>query len=116
MTSSILDSDFTARVESLLTEFAEIRSAGEDLCRRLHETLLEGYGRALALEGERRRLHTQQLRLADLPSPNDQALRELAALAQSEARLARESSGLRALVGRLRERELGLCDSPDDRG
>jgi hypothetical protein len=105
--TTITENDFIARVERLLREFADT-PVEEDLRLRLHDTLLEGYGRALALEAECRQLRSRQMELAGLPNPDDRALSELISLAQQEARLARDEHDLRALIGRLRDREQRL--------
>jgi hypothetical protein len=104
----IAENDFISRVELLLKEFADAPPIDEDLRRRLHDTLLEGYSRALALEAQCRELRSRQMKLAALPNPDERALRELASFAQEEARLASEKRELRALVGRLRDREQRL--------
>jgi hypothetical protein len=103
--TSITEKDFIARVEGLMSELTDVPAADDDLQHRSRETLMEGYGRALALEGRRRKLRERQLELADLPEPDAGALSELTALARREARLGRQERELRALLARLRERE-----------
>lgn len=107
--ASITEKDFIARVEGLMAELADIRGGDDDLRCRSHEALMEGYGRALALEGRCRQLREKQLALADLPEPDAGALRELAALARREARLGRQERNLRALLAILKEREAALA-------
>ena len=103
--TSIVGNDFIAHIEGLMTELTGVAEVYEDLLSRSHEVLTEGYGRALALEGQRRRLRERQLELADLPEPDAVALRELAALARREARLGRQEDELRSILAPLRERE-----------
>ncbi len=100
--TAISEKDFIACIEGLVSELAGAREVDEDLRRRSHEALMEGYGRALALEGQRRRLRERQLELADLPEPDAIALRELAALARREARLGRQEGKLRSMLAPLR--------------
>jgi hypothetical protein len=107
--TSITEKDFIARVEGLTAELADAHGGDDDLRRRSHEALMEGYGRALALEGRCRQLRERQLELADLPEPDAGALRELTALARREARLGRQERELRALLARLRERGAALA-------
>jgi hypothetical protein len=109
----ITESDFIARVEGLITELACGREADGDLQFRWNETLIEGYGRALALEGRRRRLRERQLALADLPEPDAGALRQLTAFARSEARLGRQEHELRLLLAALRGALAGLAGAAD---
>jgi hypothetical protein len=109
--TSITEKDFIARVEGLLAELADAHGGDEDLRRRSHETLMEGYSRALALEGRCRQLRERQLELADLPELDAGALGELTALARREARLGRQERELRALLALLREREAALADA-----
>ena len=106
----ITESDFIARVEGLIAELACRHEADGDLHYRWNETLMEGYSRALALEGRRRRLREHQLELADLPEPNAAALRQLTAFARSEARLGRQEHELRALLASLKAASPGLAD------
>jgi hypothetical protein len=103
--TSITEKHFIARVEGLVTELTDAPVADDDLRHRSREALMEGYGRALALEGRRRQLRERQLELADLPESDVGALRELAALARREARLGRQERELRSLLALLRERE-----------
>jgi hypothetical protein len=103
--TSITEKDFIARVEGLITELTDVPAADDDLRHRSREALMEGYGRALALEGRRRQLRERQLELADLPEPDVGALRELTALTRREARLGRQERELRGLLALLRERE-----------
>jgi hypothetical protein len=107
--TSITEKDFIAHLEGLIAELADVRAEDDDLRRRSHEALMEGYGRALALEGRCRQLRERQLELADLPEPDAGALRELATLARREARLGRQERELRALLALLRERGAGLA-------
>jgi hypothetical protein len=93
--------DFAACVEDLIIKLASRRGADAELERRVHDVLIEGYGRALALEGRRRRLRERQLELADLPKLDAAGLRELAALARREAGLVRKEHELRALLAPL---------------
>jgi hypothetical protein len=106
----ITESDFIARVEGLIAELAYRHDADRELQYRWNETLMEGYGRALALEGQRRRLRERQLELADLPEPDAGALRQLTAFARSEARLGRQEQELRARLAALRGAVAGLAD------
>jgi hypothetical protein len=104
----IAENDLIARIGGLMVELADVREADDDLRRRSQEALMEGYGRALALEGRCRQLRDRQLELADLPQPDAGALRELTALARREARLGRQERELRAVLALLREREAAL--------
>jgi hypothetical protein len=101
------EKDLIARIESLISELAGVGEVDGELERRRLETLMEGYGRALALEGQRRRLRERQVELADAPEPDAVALSELGALALHEARLGRREGKLRAMLARLREGERG---------
>jgi hypothetical protein len=69
---------------------------------RRQEILTEGYGRALALEAERRRLHERQLELADLAVSDENVARKLATLTRREARLGRLEHELRAILTSLK--------------
>jgi hypothetical protein len=97
--------EFTVRVEELMSELVGVQEMDEGLQTRWHETLMEGYSRALALEAQRRRLRKRLLELADLSEPDAGALRELTSLTRQEARLGRRERKLRALLDRLRNRE-----------
>jgi hypothetical protein len=101
----IEEKDFVASVEALIAKLAGAEEVDEDLHARSHEVLMEGYGRALALEGERRRVRERQLQLADVAELDAVMSRELAALAQREARLSRRESELRSVLAPLKERE-----------
>jgi hypothetical protein len=103
----ITENDFIARAERLITELGGRSAADADLVGRRHEMLTEGYGRALALEGQRRRLRERQLELADLSEPDAGALRELTTLARREARLGRREHELRALLSALKGAHTG---------
>jgi hypothetical protein len=105
----ITETDFIARVEGLITELACGREDDRDLQFRSNETLMEGYARALALEGRGRRLRKRQLELADLSEPDAAALRQLTAFARSEARLGRQEHELRVLLAVLRGALAGLA-------
>jgi hypothetical protein len=107
----IIESAFIAWVEGLITELVDVREGDDDLRRRSHEALMEGYGRALALEGRCRQLRERQLELADLDEPDAGALRELTGLAQREARLGNQERELRAVLARLREASIRLADA-----
>jgi hypothetical protein len=107
--TSITEKDFIARVEGLMAELADAHGRDEELRRRSHEALMEGYGRALAIEGRCRQLRERQLELADLPEPDAGALDELTVLARREARLGRQERELRALLALLKEREAALA-------
>jgi hypothetical protein len=109
--TSTVENDFPTHVRRLLSEVAELNEAGEDLQRRLHDTLLEGYGQALALEGERRQLRLRRVELAERSDLDEATLRELASLVRQEAHLASQERAVRELVGQLRERYL-LGDDP----
>jgi hypothetical protein len=100
----ITKKNFIAHLEGLMGELAAARALDDDLRRRLDEALMEGYGRALALEGRCRQLRERQLELADLPEPDASALGELTALARREAQLGRQERELRALLARRRGR------------
>jgi hypothetical protein len=99
------ENDFLARIEGLMSELACVVEVDEELGIRSHEALMEGYGRALALEGQRRRLRERQLKLAELPNPDAVALRELTALARREAWLSQQEGRLRSMLDPLRELE-----------
>jgi hypothetical protein len=107
----ITENAFIARVEDLITELASHQDGDAKLRCDCHEALVAGYGRALALEGERRRLRERQLELADLPELDAGALRELTGLTQREARLGHQERELRAALARLREACLELPDA-----
>ncbi|MCW3058036.1 MAG: hypothetical protein JWO21_2005 [Solirubrobacterales bacterium] len=104
--------DFIARVERLIGELASRRGADRHLLCRWQDALTEGYGRALALEGRRRRLRLRQLALADLPEPDAAAQRELVSLSQREVKLARQVLELRAQLEALKEAGAGLAEGP----
>jgi hypothetical protein len=103
----IAEKTFIACIEKLMTDLAGAGEVDEDLQSRSYEVLMEGYGWALALEGQRRRLRERQLKLADLPEADAGALSELAGLARREARLGRQEGELRSMLAPLRERERG---------
>jgi hypothetical protein len=107
----IAEEDLIARIESLISELAGVGEVGGELERRRLETLMEGYGRALALEGQRRRLRERQVELADVLEPDAGALSELAALALREARVGRRERKLRAMLGPLRGGRRGAADA-----
>lgn len=96
------DRQFLARLQRLIRDIpgADEEAASRDGQRR--EALAEGYGRALALEGERRRLHERQLDLADLTESDADIPRELASLTRREAGLVRHERELRELLRRLK--------------
>jgi len=102
----ITETAFIAGIEDLIAELMSRRGENGGLRRRWHEALVAGYGRALALEGERRQLHERQLQLAGRPELDTDALQELTGLAQREARLGRRERELRALLKRLRSAAL----------
>jgi len=104
----IAEKDVIARIESLISELAGVGEVGEELESRRLETLMEGYGRALALEAQRRRLRERQLELAD-GEPDAVALSELGVLAMREARLGRRERKLRAMLAPLRGRRTGMA-------
>jgi chromosome segregation ATPase len=106
----ITESDFIARVEGLIAELERRRDTDGDLQCRWNEALMEGYTRALALEGRRRRLRERQRELADLPEPSNAAMRQLTALTRSEASLRRQEHELRALLVSLRAALVELAD------
>jgi hypothetical protein len=110
----ITENAFITGVEDLITELASGSEEDGKLRRRCHEALIAGYGRALALEGKRRRLRERQLELVDLPELGAGAMRELTSLAQRRARLDRQERDLRMVLARLREACVGLADALHD--
>ena len=90
-----------AHVERLIAELASRGHRHEDLQDSWQQALIAGYGRALTLEGEPRRLRERQLELAGLPQPDAQTLSELTGSVQREARLDRRERELRTVLGRL---------------
>ena|SRR5436190_16917023 len=104
----IPESEFIARVEELMAELGSRRDADGSLRRRWEELLMEGYGRALAVEGKRRRVLRRQRELAGLPRTEGAVTDELVSLVRCEAALAHEERRLRDLLARLRGRGLPI--------
>lgn len=103
MNSIPAEKHFIAHVEELTREIDAANELDERLQTSRQELLMEGYSRALELEGRRRQWRVRRRELADLPAPNADQLRELASLARSEAQLGRRERRLRATLARLRE-------------